>query len=183
MDVVRNIGLESGAVRIDGSIDLMLDEKDFNPFAKKVYRHYGIDYPKFYKMSPLSKLGFLASELLLKGVDISGTDPDKVSIIVANSSSSLQTDRIYQETIDSKPSPAIFVYTLPNIMIGEICIRNGFKGEGIFFIQERFDKGFIFDYAEIHLRSSPAGLSLVGWVDMDMEGGYLADLYLLKRKQ
>ena len=31
-------------------------------------------------------------------------------------------------------------------MIGEICIRHGIKGEGCFFIQEQFDKDFIFDY-------------------------------------
>lgn len=180
MQVVRNIGIENGAVRINDAVDLMQDEKGFNPFAKKVYKHYGIDYPKFYKMSPLSKLGFLASELLLKEVDLSGTDPEKVSVIIANSSASLHTDRIYQETIESKPSPAIFVYTLPNILIGEICIRNGFKGEGIFFIQEGFDKGFIFDFAETCLKSNQSELSLVGWVDMDMEGNYIADLYLLR---
>ena len=90
------------------------------------------------------------------------------------------TDNIYQETIDHTPSPAIFVYTLPNILIGEICIRNGFKGEGVFFIQEKFDKEFIFGCAEDHLKKSRSAVCLAGWVDIDMEGVYLADLYLLK---
>ena len=180
MEVVRNIYIENSAVRINDAVDFIQDEKAFKPFAKKVYRHYDMDYPKFYKMSPLSKLGFLASELLLKDVDLSGIDREKVSIIMANSSSSLHTDAIYQESIESKPSPAIFVYTLPSILIGEICIRNGFKGEGIFFIREHFDKGFIFECAENLLRSTQTDMSLVGWVEMDMEGSYLADLYLVK---
>ena len=55
-----------------------------------------------------------------------------------------------------------------------------FKGEGIFFIQEDFDKGFIFDYADTCLKSLQSEVSLVGWVELDMEENYLADLYLLK---
>ena len=35
-------------------------------FLKSAYKHYGINYPKFYKMDNLCKLAFVASELLLK---------------------------------------------------------------------------------------------------------------------
>ena len=130
-------------------------------------------------MSALSQLGFLASEILLKDCDISGFDPGQVSLVLANSSSSLHTDAIYQESIVTKPSPALFVYTLPNIVIGEICIRNAFRGEGVFFIQENFDKEFIFDQAEKLISSGRSTLCLAGWLEIDMEGEYLADLSLL----
>ncbi len=180
MKVIQHIRLEKGSVSINGKVDYTHSDHSVNAFAKSVYKHYGVDYPKFYKMSSLSKLGFLASELLLKDVDLSGTDPEHVSVIIANSSSSLHTDAIYQESIKTKPSPAVFVYTLPNILIGEICIRNGFKGEGIFFIQEEFDMEFILDYAMSQADAAQSAMSLAGWVDVDMDGNYLAEVHLLK---
>jgi hypothetical protein len=91
----------------------------------------------------------------------------------------LHTDKIYQDSIEQQPSPAIFVYTLPNIMIGEICIRHGFKGEGLFFIEENFDKAFVTEYTAELIRSKKAVLGLAGWIEVDMEGNYLADLDLL----
>jgi hypothetical protein len=181
MKVIRDVRIEDGELRIDGRSVFTHVEKDFKSFAKHLYKHNGIHYPKFYKMSALSKLGFLASELLLRDHDLSETDPASVALLVANSSSSLHTDKIYQDTLESRPSPAVFVYTLPNIMIGEICIRNGFRGEGLFFIQESFDKEFIFDQAEALLVSGQTTLCLAGWIEVNMEGEYLAKLFLLKK--
>jgi hypothetical protein len=130
-------------------------------------------------MSQLSKLGFLATELLLSGIE-GEKKSESISVILANSSSSLHSDKVYQDTIESIPSPASFVYTLPNIMIGEICIRHGIKGEGCFFIQEHFDKDFIFDYVLDLLKTQKTTMSIAGWVDIDMDGDYIADLYLLR---
>lgn len=180
MEIARTIRIEQGTVIVDGSVDFLQGENDFHRFSRSIYRHYGIRYPKFYKMSPLSQLGFLASELLLREQDLSGIDPGQVALLIANSSSSLHTDSHYQQTIGEQPSPAIFVYTLPNIMIGEICIRNGFRGEGIFFIQEQYDREFLLAYAEALLRREDCSLCLAGWIDTDMGGEYLAELCLLK---
>jgi hypothetical protein len=180
MEIIREIVISGGEVLVNGAVDFSNGSNDHHLFLKRIYRHYGIDYPKFFKMSPMSKLGFLASELLLKDMDLSDTAPEKVSVVMANSSSSLHTDHIYQGTIDGKPSPAIFVYTLPNILIGEICIRTGFKGEGIFFVQRSFEKAFIFDYVESLLKTGRSEISLAGWVDIDINDVYLADLFLLK---
>ncbi len=180
MKLVKHIIIENGKVVVNGKLDYSVEDHSISAFTKDIYKHYGIGYSKFYKMSPLSKLGFLASELLLKDEDLTGTNPAHVSIIIANSSASLHTDSIYQESIETKPSPAIFVYTLPNILIGEICIRNGFTGEGIFFIQEAFDREFIFDYAKKQGEAIRGAMSLAGWIDVDMDGKYRADLCLLK---
>jgi hypothetical protein len=177
---IQNIRIEDGQVTLGGLLDFQHDGTDFKTVARGIYKNYGIDYPKFYKMSALSKLGFLAAELLLKDLDLSGTEPGLISLVLANSSSSLHTDKIYQESVNTKPSPAIFVYTLPNIVIGEICIRNGIMGEGLFFIQEQFDRTFINDYASGLIHSGQALICIAGWVDIDMDGNYLADLDLLK---
>lgn len=180
MEEIRNTRIEKGKVFINGTAEFSHEDHRIRSFTKQVYRHFGLDYAKFYKMSPLSKLGFLAAELLLRGMDLAGTDPGKVSVILANSSSSLHTDTNYQESVEIKPSPAIFVYTLPNIVIGEICIRHGFKGEGLFFIQKEYDRDFIFAMAEEQLKKEQGSFCLAGWVEVDMDGGYLAELSLIK---
>jgi len=179
MVVQRNIKIKDAAVLQDGKEVFSHQAGNFSLFAKQLYRHYQIDYSKFFKMSQLCKLGFLATELLL-----SGTAREKesalISVILANSSSSLHSDKSYQSTIEHIPSPSSFVYTLPNIMIGEICIRHGIKGEGTFFIQEHFDKDFIFEYVSGLFKMQKTTMSIAGWVDIDMDGNYIADLYLLK---
>ncbi len=180
MQVVKNIRITEGAVHIDDTLWFSQKEREFRSFGRSLYRNMGRSYPKFYKMSALSQLGFLASEILLRDVDLSSVDTESVSLIFANSSSSLHADLRYQDTMENAPSPALFVYTLPNIVIGEICIRFGFKGEGIFFIQESFDKEFIFGHAEALMNSGSTALCLAGWLEVDMEGDYLADLFLLK---
>ena len=95
--------------------------------------------PKFYKMDPLCRLGFVASELLLQAEgDRRDTPRDDRAIILFNRSSSIQADEAYQASIqdaeDYFPSPAAFVYTLPNIVTGEIAIRNHYQGETSFYI-------------------------------------------------
>ena len=93
------------------------------------YRHFAFDYPKFYRMDNLSKLGWLAAEVLFQDVSIKPYQPEDVGIVLANRSSSLDTDIKYFESVKTIPSPALFVYTLPNIVMGEICIRHVLKGE------------------------------------------------------
>src|SRR5690606_9811213 len=104
---------------------------------KQVYKENNSAYPKFFKMDNLCKLAFLASEFLLEDSKIGSTTQENMGIVLSNKSSSLNTDRKHQATINDKdnyfPSPALFVYTLPNIMIGEISIRHQIKGENVFF--------------------------------------------------
>ena len=179
MVVQRNIKIKDAAVQLDGTEVFSHPAEKFSLFAKQLYKHYQIDYSKFFKMSQLCKLGFLATELLLSGTE-GEKDATLISVILANSFSSLHSDKAYQSTIEHIPSPSSFVYTLPNIMIGEICIRHGIKGEGTFFIQEHFDKDFIFEYVSDLFKMQKTTMSIAGWVDIDMDGNYIADLYLLK---
>ena len=107
------------------------------------YRSLQVDYPKFFKMDGLSKLGFLASEMIFKDNENRFTPNENIAVICFNSSSSLDIDTQYQETICGNenyfPSPSLFVYTLPNIVTGEIAIRNKLFGETSFYICKEFD--------------------------------------------
>jgi len=107
------------------------------------YRSLQIDYPKFFKMDSLSKLGFLASEMLFKDEENRFSPNENIAVICFNRSSSLYTDTQYQKTIQDNnnyfPSPSLFVYTLPNIVTGEIAIRNNLLGETACYICKEFD--------------------------------------------
>lgn len=143
---------------------------NFADFIKTVYKQEQINYPKFYKMDSLSKLGFMAADLVLKTGALGKYTGDQVGVVLANSSSSLDTDLVYNDTIKDRknyfPSPSVFVYTLPNIVIGEVCIRHKLKGENAFLISESFDAGMIHDYVTELFFNSRVEASVCGWTEM-----------------
>jgi len=145
----------------------------FAGFIKSVYKKETINYPKFYKMDSLSKLGFLSAELILKNINFDLYNREKMGVVLANSVSSLDTDLDHQQTISDRsnyfPSPAVFVYTLPNVMIGEICIRHQVKGENAFFISEKFDSKLLVDYVTELFQFNRVTACLTGWVDLIKE--------------
>ena len=146
-----------------------------------VYQELKLNYPKFYKMDNLSKLGWLASEVLLQDESEAKLyRPEKVGLVIANKNGSLDNDIKYQNTINDVPSPSVFVYTLPNIVIGEICIRNNFKGEHAFFLQENFDAAFICQQADYLLEAGILDRCICGWIDVLGET-YKAALFLVDK--
>ena len=132
-------------------------------------------------MDNLSKLGWLASEILLKD-DFSkySYQPEEIGVVLANSNSSLDNDLKYSDTLKEIPSPSVFVYTLPNIVIGEICIRNNFKGEHAFFIQESFNAGFIAQQVNYLLDNNILQTCICGWADV-LEQNYKATMFLVEK--
>lgn len=147
-----------------------------------LYREFVGDYPKFFKMDSLCKLGFIGAELLLK--DISAEEKENAAIILFNRNGSLITDRNYQKTITDEnyfPSPALFVYTLANIVTGEIAIRNKIYGESSFYVLNNQDTDLMNDIANnAYLTSSPTFI-LTGWVDYEDEHNYEAKLKLVTK--
>lgn len=146
-----------------------------------LYRDYAGDYPKFFKMDSLCKLGFVAAELLLKRY--SPEEKENCVVILFNKNGSLITDRNYENTIcdgeDYFPSPALFVYTLANIVTGEIAIRHKIYGETSFYIMDKPDETRMESMVKDTLLTSNPTMILYGWVDYNNEKDYLADLRLL----
>jgi hypothetical protein len=158
-------------------------DASLSDFLLSVYRHLGIDYPKFYKMDRLSKLGWLAAEILLKdSFNIEKYEAGEVGVILANASSSLDTDIKYYESVKEIPSPALFVYTLPNIVIGEICIRHNFKGENAFFIADEFNAGFIEKYVSNLINNNILQACICGWVEL-LDDQYKSVLFLVEKEK
>jgi len=173
--VISNARVVKDGVEIfNGDINAVPD------FLIAAYKQFGINYSRFYKMDSLSKLGWLATEVLLQDNPVKEKyDPTDIGIVLSNANSSLDTDLNYMASVNDIPSPALFVYTLPNIVTGEICIRNGFKGENAFFVSESFDAGFISGYVDNLLNNNILKACICGWVDL-VGDEYKAALFLVE---
>ncbi len=135
-------------------------------WKKDLYASLNIEYPKFYKMDALAKMAFLGVELLESSCNFDDYSENEIALIFANRYSSYDTDQRFIESYTEKgsPGPSLFVYTLPNILTGELAIRKKWYGENIFFINEKFDAQFFIDQINFYFRKGSKAC-LCGWVD------------------
>jgi hypothetical protein len=158
-------------------------DTELSAFFLSLYHDLKLNYPKFYKMDNLSKLGWLASEILLKdNFNPDKYKPEEIGIVLTNANSSLDDDIKYYDSVKDVPSPSLFVYTLPNIVIGEICIRNNFKGEHAFFVMDSFNGDFIMQQVNYLIDNDILKACICGWVDV-LEQEYKGSLFLIEKEQ
>ena len=162
-------------------------QTDANGFLTNAYRFFNINYPRFYKMDSLCKLGWLCTELLVTSNDkeneqrlLQNLPAESIAVLLCNANSSLDTDYKYYDTVAQMASPALFVYTLPNIVMGEMCIRNGWKGENMFFILENFDATFLQRQVEYLMKDNQNEACICGWVEL-LGNEYKAALFAVQR--
>ena len=168
-------------VLVDGKA--LTHQESGSALLSELYRTHIGDYPKFFKMDTLSKLGFVASELLLQAEGKPRFVPcEDRAVVFFNRAASLQADTAYQATIQDPgnffPSPAAFVYTLPNIVTGEIAIRNKYYGETSFIVLPERDP----EVMQQQLRNAfldPMTTSVLGgWLDCTDEQHFEAEVFL-----
>ena len=150
-------------------------------FFNSLYACLKMDYPKFYKMDKQSQLGILAAEILIRSLPGYGKiNPDERALVLCNSAASEYADRKFMETISDPenyfPSPSLFVYTLANIVAGEICIRNHIKGENAFFVTEGFNAELICFYISSLKKLNETSLFIGGWINF-VESSYEAFIF------
>lgn len=138
----------------------------------EIYKKYVGDYPKYHKMDALSRLAFLATELLLSRGDVP-QDSGRATILF-NRTSSVVADRCHLGSIakpgEFYPSPSVFLGTLPNIATGEIAIRHGYTGETSLYITNFRDKALMkkvvgSSFSQGGFRSLICGFVDCGFVD------------------
>lgn len=178
--IISYCGISNNSVYKDGE-QTSYHVESMQQFFAQLYRDLTIDYPKFYKMDNLSKLGFLTTEYLLKDLLPDQQLNDETALVLSNANASLDSDMKYFHSIEEMASPALFVYTLPNIVIGEICIRNKFKSNGAFFVSETFNATFTAYYVNDIFKNSNTQHCICGWVDV-LDETYKAVLFLVSAK-
>lgn len=159
---------------------IVLEPGHDGDFFSDIYEKLDINYPKFFKMDALCKLGIAAAHVLLNGFDKSMYQPGEIGIVLSNRSGSIEADINYYESSKTFPSPSLFVYTLPNIVIGEISIRYGFKGENAFFISEEFDPEWTVFYVNNLMQHQGITACICGWVDVE-DGALDARFFLVEK--
>ena len=156
-------------------------DENLADFLKEIYRKSEANYPKFFKMDLLCKSAFLATEFISKKETLFETN---TALLLSNRSSSMDSDEKHAQTIyDVEPvaSPAVFVYTLPNIALGEISIRHQLFSENLFLIFDKFSPDTLVPYAEQILNENKAEKVLAGWVEAD-ENQLDVFIYLIENK-
>jgi len=178
--ITSSCSISNNRVYHNGEELFVSDEGVIEKFLSAAYQHFQFSYPKFHKMDNLSKLGWLAAEVLLKDFDKRYYRPEQVGTVLANANSSLDMDLKYHDSISDVPSPSLFVYTLPNIVAGEICIRHHFKGENAFFVQPQFDAAFIKGQVDYLLDHNILQACICGWIDV-LGQDYEVRLFLVEK--
>ena len=191
--ISHDVKISPSEIALDGN-DLPIEGYG-HELLINAYKQMKCCYPKFFKMDGLCRLGFIASELLLqqegercfneKGMITEEHACDDRAVILFNRYGSLCDDHEYQQTIESSnrfyPSPAIFVYTLPNIVTGEIAIRNRYYGETSFYVLPQHDDKVITRMVEDVLSEEKTNSVLYGWVDYEDHEHFEANLKIIKK--
>lgn len=142
----------------------------------EIYRKYVGDYPKYHKMDALSRLAFLATELLLSRGDVQ-QDSGRATILF-NRTSSVVADRCHLGSIakpgEFYPSPSVFLGTLPNIATGEIAIRHGYTGETSLYITDFRDEALMKKVVSSSFSQGGFRSLICGFVDCEfVDGGFV----------
>lgn len=179
----REVRIENGCVFIDNELIFHSEEHekpDFGTFIREVYKKQDGNNMKFYKMDDLCKLGYVAAGYLLEGKTFA---PQEMGLLLANAGSSLHTDIRHQQLIDRNgdvaASPAVFVYTLPNVVSGEICIRHKIQGESTFFITKAYQPEKLEQYARIVMGKGKLKYGMTGWCEL-LNDTYKAEFKLIE---
>ena len=141
---------------------------DVKESLNALYRQREMNYPKFHKMDVLCKAGTIAADQLLD----SFCQDSRTALVMMNASSSIAADTEYLTTIAEDnffPSPSVFVYTLPSIVIGELSIRYKLYGEGAFFVCRDFDRAMALDYIRCLFAEGAADRALLCWIEANSQ--------------
>lgn len=166
---------------------MLKGQGDFDTVIRERYRELELKDIKFFKMDDMCKMGVIATANLMKSV----SQEENISnfgkgMFVANTSSSMDTDIRHQKLIDEggdlAASPAVFVYTLPNIVNGETSIRNKFQGENTFFVTGESRKEEILEEMKAMALNTGLSLLVTGWCEF-FAGKYEINFKLFKKER
>jgi hypothetical protein len=163
--MIAHCKIEDGVAELNGNRIEYASHSGAN-WKKNLYKHLKLNYPKFFKMDDLSKLSLLCMELLKTSTNF---DEGELSMVFANKSASTFTDNKYVSSLDKgMPSPSLFVYTLPNVSVGELTIKHSFHGSSSFYITETLSDLPIQELLQIEFNKGYK-VVLIGWVEKSEE--------------
>lgn len=180
--IAMTVNIQSSQLMVNGQTVFNSENNEFALFIREAYKNLGEVNTKFYKMDDMCKLGYVATAYLLK--DKPNYKSTQIGIILSNSSSSLHTDCKHQNIVDNEgdegSSPAVFVYTLPNLVLGELCIRHKIQGENTFFVSKEYNPDEMVEYAKVVMQKGELDACIVGWCELS-GNKYNAEFKILEK--
>ncbi len=178
----REAVIGDGSVKVDGEVVFADENADYHAFIRDAFKAGGGQNMKFYKMDDFCKLAYVAADRLLEGIDFG---EEEIGMVLSGRYGCLDTDMKHQQIIDSEgdagASPAVFVYTLPNVAAGEVSIRHHIKGENTWFWSDDRQMCDIRQYAGMMMAAQDLKYCMTGYFDC-IAGKYEAVFKLLERQ-
>ena len=172
------VGINAGEVLVNDSVVFSDKSAGFGTFIREAFKSRGENNMKFYKMDDLCKLGYVAAAWLLDGTEFG---EEECGMVLSGKYGCLDTDMKHQQIIDKEgdaaSSPAVFVYTLPNVVAGEISIRHHIKGENTWFWSDDRTMSDLKHYASLMAGASDLRYCIIGHLDF-LNGEYFAKFEL-----
>jgi len=172
------VEINAGEVLVNDSAVFSDKSADFGTFIREAFKSRGENNMKFYKMDDLCKLGYVAAAWLLDGIEFG---EEECGMVLSGMYGCLDTDMKHQQIIDKEgdaaSSPAVFVYTLPNVVAGEISIRHHIKGENTWFWSDDRTMSDLKHYASLMAGASDLRYCIIGHLDF-LNGEYFAKFEL-----
>lgn len=176
----REVVIGDGSVKVDGEVVFADENADYHTFIRDAFKAGGGQNMKFYKMDDFCKLAYVAADRLLEGSDFG---EEECGMVLSGRYGCLDTDMKHQQIIDSEgdagASPAVFVYTLPNVAAGEVSIRHHIKGENTWFWSDDRQMRDIRQYAGMMMAAQDLKYCIIGYFD-SIAGKYEAVFKLLE---
>ena len=180
-DEVKSLRITPDSLVVDGQAVPL--EARGSSLVTEIFKKYLADGSRFFKMDLYSRLAYVGTSLLAKDT-LDAYDPEDRALFVFTQNGSVLADRKHLSTFsDPKefyPSPAVFINTLPNVVLGEIAVKNSIKGETTLVLLPDREETVIQQIMEASMSATRPGVVIYGWVDCDAEDSFIADLKMLK---
>lgn len=151
----------------------------------EIFKKYLADGSRFFKMDLYSRLAYVGTSLLTKDA-LDASDPEDRAMVIFTQNGSVLADRKHLSTFANPdeffPSPAVFINTLPNVVLGEIAVKNTIKGETTLVILPARDEKAMQRIIDATVSATRPSVLICGWVDCDAEDSFIADIKLLRIK-
>lgn len=180
LKTLHSLHISPGSFVVDGT-DIPVGAAG-SDMLDEIFRNWLNDSPRFHKTDMLSRLICLSAGILLKTAGMEG-DTGNISLKVFNATSSFMSDSRHLASFSATdgfyPSPSAFLYTLPNIAVGEASIRYGIRGETSLLILPEKNIGQMERTLRAEFLQSDSTCLIAGWADCSSETEFEADMKLI----
>ena len=183
-DLVKSLRITPDGLWLDG--EAVPAQERGAALLSELFKARLADGSRFFKMDLFSRLAYLGAGLLAKDA-LEDCPAEDIALLFFTQNGSLLADRKHLSTFSAPdafyPSPAVFINTLPNIVLGEIALSQQIKGETTLVMIPERDDSRIEAIAKATTDATRPAAMIYGWVDCTEETAFRAELKLIKIKK